>query len=257
MEPKHLLNEWQNMVNLLKASSSLFILLDFDGTLTPIVRRPQEAYLSTETKQLLKILADNPRFQIAIVSGRMLNDVKERVGLEGLYYAGNHGLQITGPNLNFTHPKAEKLVDSIEKLANSLKSVLSGIEGVIVENKIFTISVHYRLTPLEKIGWVKKKVLNEANQFQQILVTQGKKVLEVKPSVDWNKGEAARFLVKSVAPASLPIYAGDDNTDEDAFIKLKEGVTILVAEEFKKTNAKYYLRNTDEVQDLLRRLANL
>lgn len=257
MKPKHLLDEWRKIVNTVRTSPSLFVLLDFDGTLTPIVERPEDAHLPIETRNSLWALAYKPRFKVGVISGRMLDDVKKRVGLEELYYAGNHGLQISGPNLNFIHPEAEKLADNINILSVMLKSALSGVEGVIVENKGFTLSVHYRLTPTKKISWLEEKVLQNVSRFQQITVTRGKKVLEVKPAIDWNKGKAAKFLIERVAPGSIPLYAGDDNTDEDAFLQLREGITILVATSFDQTHAKYYLNNTNEIQTFLKRLANL
>ena len=254
---KHLWDEWQNIVNTIKSSASLFILLDYDGTLTPIVERPEDANLSPETRSLLKTLSDKRGYRVGILSGRVLEDVKKRVGLPNLYYAGNHGLELSGPDIEFVHPKAKELAESISKISEELKIELGGVEGVIVEDKTLTLSVHYRATPPDKVDLVKQKVLEVAHRWQHLQLTYGKKVLEVKPRLDWNKGRAAQLLIDRVAPESLPIYAGDDSTDEDAFLQLSRGITILVSSTPTQTNARYYLRDLEEVKELLKRLAAL
>lgn len=255
--PKHLWVEWCRVVSTIRASASLFVILDYDGTLTPIVERPEDAQISSETINLLKTLADKRGYRVGIVSGRMVEDVKKRVGLENLYYAGNHGLELSGPDIEFVHPGAKELVEIISKIFEELKSEVGGVEGVIIEDKTLTLSVHYRLTPAEKIGLVKQKVLQLVSGWQNLNLTCGKKVLEVKPKLDWNKGKAAQLLIKSIAPDSLPIYTGDDRTDEDAFLQLSKGVTILVTNTPTQTSAKYYLKDSDEVKELLKRLTAL
>ena len=255
--PKHLWKDWRKVLSTIRASASVFILLDYDGTLTPIVERPEDAYLSSETRDLLKTLTDKRGYKVGIVSGRVLEDVKKRVGLEDLYYIGNHGLELSGPDLEFVHPEAKELAEGISKVSKELKIKLGEVEGVIVEDKMLTVSVHYRATPSEKIGLVKQKVLEVVSRWQHLRLTYGKKVLEVKPRLDWNKGKASQLLIDRVAPESLPIYAGDDSTDEDAFLQLSRGVTILVTNTPTQTTAKYYLKDTDEVQELLKRLATL
>jgi len=255
--PKHLWEDWAKVVRMIRGSASVFILLDYDGTLTPIVERPEDAHLSPDTINLLKTLAEKRGYKVGILSGRALDDIKRRVSLENLYYAGNHGLELSGPGIEFVHPKARELAESISKVSKELKGELGGVEGVIVEDKTLTISVHYRATPADKVDLVKRKVLEVVRGWQCLQLTYGKEVLEVRPKLDWNKGRAAEFLIERVAPESLPIYAGDDSTDEDAFLKLSRGVTILVAKTPAQTTAKYYLRDPDEVKELLKRLALL
>jgi len=257
LAPKHLWKDWTKVISIIRGSASLFVLLDYDGTLTPIVEKPEDAHISSETRNLLKTLADKQGYKVAVLSGRMLEDVKKRVGLEDLYYAGNHGLQLSGPDIEFVHPEAKELAESISKVSEELKTKLGGDEGVIVENKILTVSVHYRATPIEKIDLVKQKVLEVLSHWQRLQLNYGKKVLEIRPNLDWNKGRAAQLLIERVAPESLPIYAGDDSTDEDAFLNLSRGVTILVANTPIQTSAKYYLRDSEEVKELLKRLAAL
>lgn len=257
MAPKHLWKEWHKIIRTIKSSTSVFILLDYDGTLTPIVDRPENAYISSETRNLLKTLAKKRGYKVGIISGRILEDIKKRVGLEDLYYAGNHGLELSGPGIEFVHPEAKELVGNISKISGELKIKLEGVEGVIVEDKILTLSIHYRTTPAEKIELVKQKVLEVLSRWQHLNLTYGKKVLEVKPRLDWNKGKAAQLLIEKVAPESLPIYAGDDSTDEDAFLQLSRGVTILVTNTPIQTSARYYLRDADEVKEFLKQLAIL
>lgn len=257
MMPKHLWKDWGRVVSIIRASNNVFVLLDYDGTLTPIVERPEDAHLSPETRNLLTILSKKRGYKVGIVSGRVLEDVKKRVGLANLYYVGNHGLELSGPDIEFVHPEAKELARSVSKIYEELKSELDGIEGVIVENKTLTVSIHHRNTPAEKIEMVKQKVKKVVGRWQHLQLTEGKKVLEVKPKLDWNKGRAAQLLIWRVAPESLLIYAGDDATDEDAFKQLRRGVTILVTSTPIQTNAKYYLRDPNEVKELLKRLVAL
>ncbi len=121
------------------------LLSDYDGTLTPIASRPDEAILSPVVREKLNALAQKPTFSVGIISGRPLSEVKTLLGIEGIYYAGNHGLEIEGPSLNFINPVAKAAQTTIEDLTRHSSAKLGGIEGIIVENKGLSLSIHYRL----------------------------------------------------------------------------------------------------------------
>ncbi len=256
---EYLFNRWEEVERALAPGALL--LLDYDGTLTPIVERPELAILSPDMKELLKRVSQH--YTLGIISGRSLADVKRLVGLEGIYYAGNHGFKIIGPGVELVKPEAERVRQTLVKLCKELQEKLSKIKGVIVENKGLTASVHYRLVAEEEFNHLKnifEKVVGPHIDSGVVKITRGKKVFEIRPNVEWGKGKAVLWISGVVDPKGelKPIYMGDDQTDEDAFSALKEkGVTILVSEESIESNAKYFVKNIDEVKKFFEKLINL
>jgi len=233
-------------------NKNLLLLLDYDGTLTPIVLRPEYAVLSEGMRNVLKKIAK--RYPLAIISGRSLDDVRDMVNVDGIYYAGNHGLEISN-DVKLENPDAEKTRAVINEICRKMQKNLIHIKGSIVENKGVTASVHYRMVPdddfaeLEKIF---KGVIASYVEKGKIRITKGKKVFEIRPNVEWDKGKAVKWVIAVLEKKGTPVYIGDDRTDEDAFIALKNrGITVLVSEKIKKSNAEYYLRNVDEVKIFL------
>ncbi|KAJ0962065.1 hypothetical protein J5N97_029893 [Dioscorea zingiberensis] len=226
----------------------LALFLDYDGTLSPIVDNPELAFMSPAMRAAVRDVAKY--FPTAIISGRSRDKF---VGLTELYYAGSHGMDIMGPGkeVNLFQPASEFL-PMIEEVFRSLVECTNGINGAKVENNKFCVSVHYRL--------VDEKV-RAAMRLPRLQLTHGRKVLEVRPVIDWNKGKAVEFLLESLglgnSDAVLPIYVGDDRTDEDAFKVLragKGGIGILVSSKAKDTNALYSLRDPSEVMVFLKSL---
>lgn len=264
---KHLFQSWELFLFDVEAAAHILLLSDYDGTLTPIVSRPEEAILSPEVREVLHALALEPAFNVGIVSGRPLSEVKALVGVEGIYYAGNHGFEIEGPGLNFIHPAAETARVELKDLAHQFSNRLSNIEGVIIEDKGLGLSIHYRLVKQSEEKLV-------ANIFQQITsplidagkirVSSGKKVFEVRPPVDWHKGKAVETILNEMKQVlggkqGMTIYMGDDNTDEDAFkiIHRPQGWSIFVGPENPSSNANYFLESPTEVVTFLSRLLEL
>ena len=264
---QHLLQSWALFSSDIKAAAHVLLLSDYDGTLTPIVSRPEEAILSPEVREKLLALAQKSTFSVGIISGRPLSEVKSLVAMEGIYYAGNHGLEIEGPNLSFIHPAAEAAQVEIKKLARQFSNRLSGIEGVIVEDKGFSLSVHYRLVKKSEekvVADIFKQITSPLLREGKIIVTSGKKVWEARPPIDWHKGKAVETIIKEMRPVLgvkqvLTIYLGDDTTDEDAFriIHRPQGWSIFVGPENPSSNADYFLDSTKEVVTFLSRLFEL
>ncbi|HXO21220.1 MAG TPA: trehalose-phosphatase [Thermoanaerobaculia bacterium] len=256
--PPSALAQWDEIARRLQgARPALF--LDYDGTLTPIVARPELATLPPETRSTLERLAK--RFPVAILSGRAREDVAALVGLPDLVYAGSHGFDIAGPGLRH-EVGGEELPKRMSEAAAELRRVLQGIPGILVEDKRFAVAVHYRLVAEADLPRIERAVDTALAARPELRKAGGKKVFELRPSLDWDKGKALAWLLDRLAKDSktplLPVYIGDDVTDEDAFRAIgSNGITVLVADEPRETAAGYSLRNPDEVRQLLERLAEL
>ncbi len=246
------------------ANSPVFLFLDYDGTVTPIRKKPALGRISNRSKKLLAELSRLPRCKLAIISGRSLKSVRKMVGLSGIIYSGNHGLEMQGPGIRFKSPVLKKHKTIIRHLRRRLVAKLYPIKGVLIENKGLSLSVHYRLVEAKDRPLVKTlfgQITLPYVRRKQMSIKPGKMVLEAFPPVEWNKGKAVQWLLRNAAGkfrhAWLPVYIGDDVTDEDAFrILKKQGLSIYVGKPGKSC-ASYYVRNTDEVCKFLSLIAKL
>jgi len=264
---QHLFRSWESFSSDIRVASHILLLSDYDGTLTPIVNRPDEAVLPPEVREKLRALAKKPTFSVGVISGRSLLEVKVLVGIKGIYYAGNHGLEIEGPGLKLINPVAKATQAEIKDLAKQFSAKLGGIEGVIVEDKGLSLSIHYRLVKNSEenvIAEIFHQIASPLLREGKVKVTSGKKVWEVRPPIDWHKGKVVKTIMNEIraflkCEQLLTIYLGDDTTDEDAFrvIHRPEGWSIFVGEENPSSNADYFLNSTSEVEDFLSKLLEL
>jgi trehalose 6-phosphate phosphatase len=231
------------------------VFLDYDGTLAPIVSNPEVGVLSDSVRHTLRDLA--ARAPVAILSGRDLDNVRERVGIENIVYAGSHGFDIAGPD-GLRRQMASEFLPKLDTAERKLQEALDGISGARVERKRLSIATHYRNVNENDIPKVKQAVGEVARHHRELRKMTGKKVHELQPDIDWDKGRALMWLQETLGLEGenvFPIYVGDDRTDEDAFRALKQcGIGILVSEEPKFTAAKYSLRDPAEVERFLRAL---
>lgn len=232
----------------------LAIFLDYDGTLTPIVARPELAELSDSTRQVLRELASY--FPVAILSGRDLNDLRERVKIDNIVYAGSHGFDIAGPG-GMNKQAAPEFVPVLDAAEKELQKKLAGISSALMERKRFSIAVHYRNVKESDIPKIERAVNEVATRHRTLRKIDNKKVHELQPDVDWNKGKAVIWLLERLdRPEAFSIYLGDDLTDEDAFSAINgRGAGIVVSEQPRSTGARFALRNPVEVERFLRELA--
>ncbi len=205
------------------------LLLDFDGTVSEIVNDPDAATLIPEVREVLESLS--ARCSVAVVSGRSLDDIQSRVGVPGLWYAGSHGFELMSPEgEHHQNESAFAAVAVLERAAVDLRTRLAGIDGVLVENKRFSVAVHYRNVSPGRINDISAAVRVIADR-DGLRVTGGRMVFELRPDVDWDKGRTLDWIIErvdSTAPL-LPIYIGDDLTDEDAFDSVRhKGIGIAV-----------------------------
>lgn len=243
----------------------ILLLLDYDGTLAPIAGRPDQALIPSQSKRSLQHLSQNLSCEVAIISGRTLSDIKQMVGLKDIIYSGNHGLEVEGPKIKFQSFIPLRYQKILDKIKNQLQEGLSVIPGAWVEDKGSTLSVHYRLVAPGKIPEV-KTIFQENTMVDRLCrdieTKSGKMVLEIKPPVLWDKGKIVLWLLARQMflledRELLPIYVGDDMTDEDAFRALQnKGWTVFVGKS-KDSSAQYYLNNPQEVSKFLQEIVRL
>ena len=266
----HALDRVPSLIALRRATGRMMVALDFDGTLSPIVERPEDAALHDEVGAPLRRLTGRADTVVAIVSGRGLADVRSRIDLPGLYYAGNHGFEIEGPGVDRVHPDAEAARPELEACIAGLEPALADEAGTEIEDKRWTLSIHYRRAEREGAEARVRAAVDEHCRRPGLRLTEGKKVFEVRPDVEWDKGKAVEFLLDVLsdddggrvripgAPRLPAVFIGDDRTDEDAFEVVRQlGGGIVVGDPPPPdTQAVAWLRGPAEVAEIIGRLAD-
>jgi trehalose-phosphatase len=236
------------------------LFLDYDGTLTPIVDSPDQAVLSDQMRDTVRKLAQ--LCTVAVISGRDLQDVRSMVGIEDIFYAGSHGFDIEGPRgREAQFQQGKEFLPALDKAEEMLSGNLEEIKGALLERKKFSIAVHYRKVKEEEAERVEAVVDRVLEQFPRLRKSYGKKVYELQPKIDWHKGRALLWVLDALdlnKPEVLPLYIGDDTTDEDAFIAIRDrGIGIVVMEKPRATEARYSLKNPEEVGQFLEALQKI
>ena len=236
-----------------RSGDRLAVFLDYDGTLTPIVSRPEDAWLSESMRQTLRSLA--ARLPVAILSGRDLDDVRGRVHVDGIVYAGSHGFDIAGAG-GLRRELGAAYLPVLDAAEAELREALDDIPGAQLERKHFSVAAHYRNVNEDDAFKVAQAADTVAAKHRELRKIDGKKVYELLPDIDWNKGKAVLWLLETLELErgnAVPIFIGDDRTDEDAFSALKKrGIGILVSDEPQVTAASYWLKSPEEVEWFLR-----
>jgi len=256
------MSELPDGMQALNVTAEPAVFYDFDGTLSEIVNDPDTARLVDGAAEALTSLSTS--CPVAILSGRDLADVRERIGLPGLWYAGSHGFELTGPDgAHHENADAAASVPVLAEAAAALADQLGDIPGVVVEHKRFGVAAHYRNAARDRVGEVAAAV-RSTGQRTALRVTTGREVIELRPDIDWDKGKTLRWVLDYIRDNDgggplLPIYLGDDITDEDAFDAVADdGIAILVRHSDdgdRATAAHYALDNPDRVREFTERLA--
>jgi trehalose 6-phosphate phosphatase len=240
------------------------VFLDYDGTLTPIVDRPEDAVISQDMRNAVRRLAQ--RCPVCVVSGRDRRIVQELMGLNDLTVAGSHGFDIWSPEGAVERAKGAEFEVLLAEVKARLHEELGSIGGALVEPKRSSVAAHYRLVSDTDRPKVKEVVDTILAEHPDVLrVTPGKMVYEIQPKLDWDKGKAVLYLLETLdldREDVVPFYVGDDVTDEDAFEALADrGISIFVGSADdpegagRTTAADYILLSTEEVRQFLDTLA--
>lgn len=241
-------------------TKQITVFLDYDGTLTPIVDTPDKAILADAMRKTVIRLSEH--CTVGIISGRDLEDVKDKVKIDSIVYAGSHGFDIAGPSgLEVDNQVGAEFLPSLDNAEKMLTEKLDTIKGVAIERKKFAIAVHYRLAAPDRADSIEAVVDEVAARYENLRKARGKKIFELQPKMDWHKGKALFSLLETLGLDRndvLPIYLGDDVTDEDAFRSLRgRGIGIVVWDEPYPTAASYCLDNPDQVGQFLNALIPL
>ncbi len=247
------------------------VFLDYDGTLTPIVDRPEDAVISEHMRAAVRRLTE--RTTVCVVSGRDRPVVARWMDIDGLVIAGSHGFDLGDHRDDAVwHDTMTGVAELLSTVTNRLRADVEAVQGTVIEPKRFSVAVHYRLVAPQERRDV-KEVVNAllAGYPDQLKVTPGKMVYEIQPKVDWDKGKAVQYLRHALqvdGEEFVTLYLGDDITDEDAFRTLKEppdgqlqGIGIVVADRSdpeqagRTTAADFALESTGEVRRFLDTLA--
>ena len=245
MTQLHAWDESDTIHNRIARNDRVALVLDFDGTLVSIVDQPEEAVLDPSVRNLLDRITTVSHVEVAIVSGRALQDITARIDLASIAYAGNHGLEVSIHDQTWIHPAVARVRDQLVSVIGSIETYLADIPGAIVEDKHATVSVHFRQTPTEYVPDVQDVVTSHVAAEPDLRLGTGKAVLQIRPDVQWDKGDAIRRLVGSSAEETATVFIGDDVTDTDGFNAVEtldgDGITISVGN--RDLPAEFYLIN--------------
>jgi trehalose 6-phosphate phosphatase len=250
----------QELAAVICRAGRLFLFCDYDGTLVPIAPTPAEARPDPGLPDLLVRLAALPRVRVAVVSGRDLADLESMLPVPGLYLAGCHGTELRRPGGEIEAP-ARDAGPALAETARRMSPLLAGRRGFWLEQKKYSLALHYRLADPGQVPEVLQAFRaagGEAARRHGLVFAAGKKVLELRPR-DVHKGTAVLRLLEDF-PGALPVYLGDDVTDEDAFTALAQwnagapadrAVTVLVSSRPRPSAARYRLPDPSAIRTFL------
>jgi len=256
---KYVWPDWPMLRRKILSKRIKLLILDFDGTLTAIAETPHDVVLEARTKEALACLDRSPSYQLAIISGRSLKDLTSYFHLKKTFFAGNHGFELKGKkfSLPLRARKAKKLAALVWLLGEKLKEDFSKVPGALIEDKNYTLSLHYRNISREYFPFFKQEVERFKKQYAHwpLIWKEGKKVWDVRPRVKWDKGDAALCFAKKF-PGALPIVIGDDVTDEDMFRGLKHRAITIRVGRSRRSSADHYLKSPRDVRKFLEALCH-
>lgn len=234
------------------------VFLDYDGTLSPIVDHPEAAVIDDGMRDAVRRLAAVA--PVSVISGRDLGDLRAKVDIPGIGYAGSHGFDILAPDGKpLEGIDADRFIPALDRAQAAIEAAVAGIEGHQIERKKYSCAVHYRNVAPDAVGRIDSAVDDALAGEPELRRFDGKKVIEIQPDIDWHKGKAVEALTAALAldrDEFVPVFVGDDTTDEDAFRDISgHGLGVVVGDEARETAADLVVRDPDDVRRLLELLA--
>jgi trehalose 6-phosphate phosphatase len=250
------MSAWQQIAAQVRQASCVALFTDFDGTLAPIAKWPDQVKLSPDFRRLLSTLSDND-ITVGVMSGRKLSDVQKRVGLRRVWYSGSHGLCVHRhgrPPIAFFTPAQRATMLSVGR---RLSVRMRRLEGILLEQKGVAIAVHYRNSTERTRDLAFASVREVLEQYPQVHILRGKKAWELLPDSLTSKWTAIRFILRHEHRCNRPLvfYLGDDATDERVFAQMK-GISVVVGRQH-STAARFFLHSPGEVKQFLERFCEV
>ncbi|MHB8094483.1 MAG: trehalose-phosphatase [Candidatus Aminicenantales bacterium] len=245
-------------IRALGRSPGLIAFLDYDGTLVGLRKRPELARLSPRRRGVLKELGRTA--VVTAVTGRSVAEARRLIGIPSLDCIGNHGFEIAHGDRTWIHPGAAESRAVLRSALRRIRARSADLDGVLIEDKGLTAGVHYRLLDPAHVGWLRSVVLKETGRERGLLkATFGKKVIEIRPNADWDKGRGVLEYIRWLGPepGRKALYIGDDRTDEDAFRALRGRGTTIVVGRAEGSAAEFSVRGVNQVWALLGELVAL
>ncbi len=258
---KYAFDHTHTIMDLVRAHRKIILLTDFDGTLTPIREHPDLAVLPGEMYRILQNFSRNKAFFLGIITGRSLRQIKKLVNIPGILYAANHGIELEGPGIRFSSSEAKKARCNLWHVYMRLFKSLHHIEGIYLEDKGYTISLHYR--SVKKAGdveFITKTLSGIVQPYVErdiLSLSTGKMVYEIRPPVKWNKATTIQWLLTNYFPLefngdALLVYLGDDQADIEVFTALSgKRLMIFVGTPSDTSAADYFVNSPEEVKAFL------
>lgn len=254
--PKRLFDYIDKIISTIRNTGKILLFLDYDGTLSPIPRRSivLERPLDSRARGILERLLRADDVYVFIISGRSIDDLRRFIGLDNIYYIGVHGHVIEGPGIRFSHCVSEEYSYTMRAIRSEIEA-LAGDLGVVIEDKGMALAIHYRGISREKISRLSRIVTDLSSRYPEIRVLRGRTSIEVLPNSGWDKGMAVAYVISRLRfrelESLIPIYFGDDRTDEGGFRVVRRlGFSVRVGYRC-GTNAEYYVDGVAEVYTFL------
>lgn len=252
--PEYLFDHSQEIFGTIEKADGKILFLDYDGTLVFLKDKPDDIITPNKVKIVLEKLIRDPEFNIFIITGRTLHEIKNLLDIKGLSFAALHGLEVCLANgKKFCWKPSENEQSILKKIKEKVFYEFKEEKGIYIEDKGVTLAFHYRMLPRERVKYTTGRfvdIVKRTDEGNVLEIIKGAELIEIR-SRGWNKGKATEFLLNNIngRKYAIPIYIGDDTTDEDAFACLKNrGLTIFVSNGSEKpTSAQYWLKNPDDV----------
>lgn len=256
--PSYLYGRWPEVEGRLRLSLGVLLMLAYEGVLVP-AGRAGEAGPGAEVREALERLAKDARWaRVVVLDSRTVDQLKELVGVEGVAYAGLDGMVVDGPWLSLAYEPAQRLRSEVAKLRDELVEALRTFSGVGLVDRGLSLSIDYSKAPRGLGRRVSRAVFSLLSARGGFRLLRKRKVLEVTPDVDWDRGRAVELLLAQEGLRELlPVYVGGDEVDEPAFRALGAGGLTVVVGRRPRSYARLYVKNVEEVGEFVRRVARL